>query len=475
MAIPCILALNMVKLFNTDQKDLLYTTVSLSTILSSCTSTIHLHLGRSISSRNRLTTLIALVMTVTSVTCILTYNMIRMLFEDSYSLPSSLQAGYRKDDISQVFNYHLIADFIPGLLMFSQAILNTLFIHELSCKAKRSFTIGEASIVSQLVTMSFLTWALARYSNLTQAGPFQVSLTTDILLNIGVILFSLVFLPPYLFKPFSSKLLKCGLILLSLPICYSVSQRIIGSSSRLEPLTWVVDYIFTTHQRISLFSIWLSTVTACISFSVSWSRMANQTNSLVRKVFHLAICCIFITGYNLDLEFTKFAAGGAIVIFIFLEIIRAWQIDPLGRQLEDICKSLRGKWDNKYLTVSHLYLLVGTFLPVWLMPNHNGQLDKLTLSAGLISVGVGDTAAALVGTFIGSTRIRAKSDKTIEGLAGNLVAMLVFKQIWIGYTGFVAEFSFVLAAAFTAMIESTVTACDNLILPLGMLLLLEAF
>lgn len=474
MAIPSILALNLVKLFKANNLDLLYTTVALSTILSTGTSLVHFQLCRTICSRNKLTILVALVMTISLMTCILTYNMIRMLFEDSYVLPSSLNPSDVRSDLIQLFKYHLHADLFPGLFMFSQAILNTMLIHQLSCKAKRSFTMGEASIVSQLVTMSFLTWTLVRYSQTTQAGLFRVNLTTDIVLNIGVILFFLVFLPPYLFKIFRPNYIKYGLLISSIVASYLVSHSLIRSESRLEPLTWTVEYIFTTHQRISLFSIWLSTVTACVSFSISWSKMAGQTNSLVRKVFHLAVCCIFITGYNLDLEFTKFATGGAITIFFLFEIIRAWQLYPFGRRLEDICRSLRGKWDNRYITVSHIYLLVGTFLPLWLVPQTR-ELDKLALSAGLLSVGVGDTAAAIVGTFLGSTRIRAKSDKTIEGLLGNIVAMLIFKQIWIGYTGFLEEFSYTIVAAMTAMIECTVTTCDNLILPLVMLLLLEIF
>lgn len=473
--IPTILASNLVRLLKDEQLELLYTTVSLSTILATGTSIVQYRLNRTTSSRNKLTAFTALLMTFSSVTSTIIINMIRMLFQpNDYKLPDSAP-DKQTDDPFQLFVYHFRADIIPGLLIFTQAILNTLIIHELTSRAKRTFTIGESFIISQLMTMSYLTWALVKYSNLTGAGPFQVSIETDIVLNIGMIVFTIVFIPVYFFRLFRFKLMKYMLLAVSMGLSYSVSSSLIGSISDLEPLTWLVDYIFTTHQRISLFSVWLSTVTACVSFSISWSRMVGQTNSLVRKIFHLAICCVFITGYSQDIVFTRFAAGGVVVILFLLEVVRAWRLEPVGNRLEDVCKSLRGKWDNKYVTVSHIYLLVGTFLPLWLIPSSTSSVNKLSLSAGLIAVGVGDTAAAIVGSFLGSTKMNAKSDKTVEGLLGNAAAMLIFKQIWIGYSDFIGEFSFLLAVAFTALIESLITTCDNLILPLVMLLFMEVF
>jgi len=182
---------------------------------------------------------------------------------------------------------------------------------------------------------------------------------------------------------------------------------------------------------------------------------------------------VFISGYNQDLDFTAFAAGGMFILMAILETIRAWNLWPIGYQLERVCQSLRGRWDNRYLTLSHIYLLVGMMIPVWLIPS--SESNKLVLSSGLISLGVGDTAAAVIGTFYGKSQISPKSKKTVEGLVGNILAMALFKQIWVGYSGFLDEFSFAMAAVLTAFAEATSLQCDNLVLPLVMILALEIF
>lgn len=472
--VPTIMSINLFKQYNTSEIDLLYATVAFGTVVSVVYSLLQFHVTRYTRSRVNLTILTATLLTLASITSIVGFHFIRInLHPIAYELPFTIR-GQLPSSGSAIFRKHFYADFIPGLLIFSQTQLCSVVKHNLLTKAKRSFTFGEASLLAQLVSATYLTWALTTYSEITGAGPFQVNLTTSIALNVGFNTFSIIFVPSYLLLNRKSTLIRYALMGLSLALSYLRVQSLISASSNLDPLTWLIDHIFSTHQKISLFSIWLSTLTACVSFSTSWTRMVGRTNSLVRKVFHLALCFVFISGHNQDINFTRFAASCMLVLMLILEMIRAWQLEPLGIHLEKVCQSLRGKWDNKYLTLSHIYLLLGVFLPLWLLPD-NRQTSKLSVSSGLIAVGVGDTAAAVVGTFFGKTKLRQKSDKSLEGLAGNFIAMLIFKLIWIGYLGFLSEFSFVIAALFTSLIESVTCTCDNLTLPLVMILLLELF
>lgn len=473
--VPSIMSINAFKQLQLDRLDLLYGTVTTGICLSTVASTIQFHVNRSTRSRTNLTILTAIQLTFASITSILLFNLLRNnILKESYQLPHAVR-GQTINNGSAVFRYHFFADFIPGLIIFSQTQLCSMIKNELLCKAKRSFTLGEASIIAQLVSSAYLTWALVTYSKFSGAGPFQVSLTTNIVLNVGFFTFTIIFAPSYLLLKRKATLIRYSLIGLSLSASYSSVWNLVSATSNLDPFSWLVNHIFSTHQRISLFSLWLSTLTACISFSTSWARMVGRTNSLVRKIFHLAISVVFISGYNQDIDFMQFAVGGIFIIMFILEMMRAWQLQPIAQQLENVCQSLRGRWDNRYLTVSHMYLLIGAFLPLWILPNKEAYSNKLAISCGLISVAVGDTAAAIVGTFFGRTKLREKTGKTVEGLLGNFVAMILFKLIWVGYGGFIEEFSFVIAAILTSIAEGITKTCDNLILPLVMLFLIEIF
>lgn len=477
--IPLIMGLNVIKSYKIDKLNLLYATVAFGTILSSISSLLQYRINRFTKSRSKLTLLTATLLTLSSIVAIIGFSIIRIndqFYErQKYKLPVNLRNKIPSSN-ADVFTYHFFADIIPGFIILLQTQLCTFIQHDLLFKAKRTFTVGESSIIAQISSAAFLIFAMITYSRFTEAGPFEVNLPIELLLNIGFILFAFVFLPSYLFmNQRTHTIKKYSLIVTCILASYFRVNHLINLKHNTSPIYWLVNYIFSTHQRISLFSLWLSTLTACVSFSTTWSRMVGTTNSLVRKIFHFAIGIVFISGYNQDIDFTRFAAGGMLIIMILLEMIRAWQLKPIGYHLEKVCQALRGKWDNKYLTLSHVYLLVGSFLPLWILPNDSKITNKLLLSTGLISVGVGDTAAAIVGTFMGKTKFKGKSGKTLEGLIGNIIAMILFKMIWIGYTDFIEDFSFVIATVLTALVEAITDNCDNLILPLVMILFLEIF
>lgn len=473
--VPSIMLANVLKLQSKGEPiDPLYTTVTLGTVISSFSSSLQLYLKHSIRSKSRLTILTTILLTTVMLLATCGFNMIRFSSHlISYQLPEAAR-GQPLTRIADMFRYHFFVDLIPGLMILTQSILCMIINFSLLCRAKRRFTIGEAAIVSQLITTAYLTWTLIIYSTLSGAGPFEVDLTTKIMLNIGGCLFFIAFLPTYMMSLGRRQpMLAIFFILSSLIASYLIVQNIIDSSS--NPFTWLATYLFDRHQRVTLFSLWVSILTACISLSTSWSRMVGETSSLVRKTFHVAVCAVFMTGYQLDIDFTRFAAAGILCVMFILELCRAWQLNYIGPQLELVCSSLRGKWDNNYLTLSHIYLLVGGFLPLWITPRELFRSNKVTLSSGLISVGVGDTAAAVVGTLLGSRILVKSSGKTLEGLIGNFVAMVLFKLIWVGYGTFLSEISFLASAFLTASIEMATENCDNLVLPLVLMLSIEVF
>lgn len=465
--VPTLMSIVTGKMYGSDRLDLLYGAATIGTVISTMTCTLHSEIRRQTGSRTRLALLTSSLITTSLFTSIISFHILRRNLDPAtpFKLPKDAGKPYS-------IEYHLYADIFPGLILFSQVLLCLITRFELMNRAKRRFPAGESTILAQLISVTFLVWSLTVYSKLTKVGPFEVALPTDILLNIGMTMFAITFVPSYLFLSKRSSLVRYLLLFGGIILSYYISSILVRTTNINDPLTWLVAHIFERHQRISLFSLWLSALAACVGFSTSWSRLVGRTNSFARKIFHLAVCVVFITGFSQDVEFTIFASGGMIIVMLVLEMIRAWDLWPIGSHLEGICGSLRGKWDNKYLTLSHIYLLVGTMVPLWLLPQASNP-SKISLSSGVLAVGVGDAAAAIVGTLYGRTQISPESSKTIEGLIGNILAMAIFKLIWIGYSGFSDELSFALAAMSTAAVEAASRDCDNLRLPLVMLLLLE--
>lgn len=474
--IPTIMAVSAGKAYGEDKLNVLYLTITLATIISTVMSSLDFQFRSMTRDRNKLTLLTTFLLTSSLIASIAGFHLVRHNFNPyrTYELPTNIR-GRRIPIGSEVFRHHFFADFIPGIIIMSQSILCMVLNHELLHRAKRRFSYGESNVVSQLISAAFSVWAFSTYSKLTGAGPFNISQTNDIVLNLGVVLSLVALAPCYLILKRPHTLIRYTLILLAGLISFIIIKNIVSTSEIGDPFTWFLNYLFSTHQRLSLFSLWMAMTMGAISFSTTWSRLVGHTNNYARKVFHAAVSVVFITGYLQDMRFTEFAAGGVMVVMIFLEAIRSWHLWPLGTHLEQVCRALRGSWDNRYLTVSHIYLLLGIMIPVWLLPK-DIEHGNLLLSSGLISVGVGDTAAAVIGSHYGTKNfLSLKSGKTIEGFLGNAGAMIIFKLLWVGYFGFVEEFSFVMAAFLTAFFELTSSDCDNLILPLVMILSLQIF
>lgn len=121
------------------------------------------------------------------------------------------------------------------------------------------------------------------------------------------------------------------------------------------------------------------------------------------------------------------------------------------------------------VVVTHTYLLFGCGFPLIL----GNMLDnnELLKYAGLISLGIGDSMASLVGVYYGKSKWPYRN-KTYVGTLACWISMIVFCHL----LGFDVNCLLIIELGLIALYETYTTLIDNLVLPLfasGVIILLN--
>jgi len=127
--------------------------------------------------------------------------------------------------------------------------------------------------------------------------------------------------------------------------------------------------------------------------------------------------------------------------------------------------------------VTHIYLLIGVSLPIvaeYIRNNRDsgdGDTNKLSASLGVISVGVGDAAAAVIGIKFGRRNFPfTHSSKSLEGVVGFFLASIATSAVLLLWQSPQEGPYQVLPVVFTmflsALFEAWTGDIDNLLLPL---------
>lgn len=141
--------------------------------------------------------------------------------------------------------------------------------------------------------------------------------------------------------------------------------------------------------------------------AVSWHLSRNQSsNTRIRKIFHILIVLVFIPGLIYQCTFLYVASGVALALLILLELMRIIKLKPFAAILQQAVKSFVDEKDAGVVAMTPIYLLVGCSLPIWLHPcpcdlTDAAGFELLPLMSGVISVGLGDTAASVIGSKFG--------------------------------------------------------------------------
>lgn len=218
-----------------------------------------------------------------------------------------------------------------------------------------------------------------------------------------------------------------------------------------------------------------------------------------RKVFHGMMVVMFLPTIFIDPPFVALAFVLILAVFLLLDLFRASQLPPLSEPLTRfLTPYVDGRDYRGPVVVSHMFLLVGCAIPLWLSlagtkmvgetPWEGWQVTSrdLGMVSGVICVGMGDAAASLIGRRYGRRRWCWSGGKSLEGSCAFSLAVVLglsLGRAWLLFRGWDGDsgdpWSLTLgkasvAAAGASLTEAVLTGGnDNVVVPVILWLLVR--
>ncbi|XP_032993717.1 dolichol kinase isoform X1 [Lacerta agilis] len=349
----------------------------------------------------------------------------------------------------------------------------------------RCFTPGEALLV--LTGISFILNQLIKRSlNVTESRGDPIDFFLLVVV-IGVVLLGIFFTALFFFMDsgtwISSMFFHMMTAVLGLGVVMPWLYRLI----RQNPLFWLSQFLSQTQTRVYLLSYWIllaalaCTVVLYQNAKRSSGSKKHQASTITRKYFHFIVVATYVPGLIYDRQLLYVAAVVCLAVFILLEYIRYFTIKPLGHTLRNLLSLFLDERDSGPLILTHIYLLLGMSLPVWLFPRPCAS--KATLPgagalapySGVLAVGIGDSVASIFGSTVGEIKWPG-TKKTFEGTMMSIFAQIIAVAIILIFDSSVdlnASYSWILASiSLVSLLEAYTTQVDNLLLPLYLQILL---
>jgi len=146
----------------------------------------------------------------------------------------------------------------------------------------------------------------------------------------------------------------------------------------------------------------------------------TRASTIHRKFFHLTASLVAVSGLLYDPSFLALSAHLVLQLFIVLEVfpphitaltehspihfiqyLRSHNIWPWAGAMNEWMLIFLDAQDSTSLVLTPIYLVMGVFLPVLLNVPGSWKAVKPAHFAGVMSIGVGDSFAAIVGSTLG--------------------------------------------------------------------------
>jgi dolichol kinase len=360
------------------------------------------------------------------------------------------------------------------------------------------------------VLIFLLCQGLLYVSNREQASPIGVSsqeeealaFATYLILVIVALGTSLLIFRSSIRQSYGSQILlamSAGACLAMLTSNTSILHHLIVIFDRIVAMMrWMIVHKLLAHGA-ARFIVCLAWILAMVLF-IPWAHQitAQQHVVIARKSFHIVAVMMFMPVTVLYPDFMLMAYSVSLSAFVLIEFIRIYlQVYAQDITKDDLLGFVADKIEAFYvrfldekdhrtgMILSHCYLILGCAIPLAyatileILINQQQQTlshsHRLLRHLGWISVGIGDTAGAVVGIHYGKHRWMG-SRKTWEGSAGGFIAMMLASllmmtiEAWLHDQGSVITYkdAFMLLVVMTlvSIAEALTGENDNLIMPL---------
>eukprot|EP00058_Branchiostoma_floridae_P005326 XP_002590814.1 hypothetical protein BRAFLDRAFT_90053 [Branchiostoma floridae] len=192
--------------------------------------------------------------------------------------------------------------------------------------------------------------------------------------------------------------------------------------------------------QISLIGYWSVMTLVAIATVARQNRTnpAGAGSTIVRKYFHLIAIAVFLPGLMRNPQLLYIGSVAALGAFILLEYLRMYRIQPFGESLHTSLRVFVDEKDRGVAILTHIYLLLGCSLPLWLYPSAYTIGTKKTVEG---------TLAAMV------AQLTACCTLSLLGIQPSFTANLI---------------PIVTAVCLTSLLEAFTSQVDNIVTPLYM-------
>lgn len=226
-----------------------------------------------------------------------------------------------------------------------------------------------------------------------------------------------------------------------------------------EPVGWVWRYLMGGWGRIGLFGWWMGIVGVVLGLGGILGEV-GVSDVVVRKGYHFAAMGIFGVGVVVDEGLTGFAAAVGVSGLVLMEMGRVCGVEWVERVVHEIGGKLVDEKDRGLVKVTHVYLLMGCGMGLWL---------GWGCGVGIVTICVLDSMAAVGGKMFGRVGWFGRG-RTVEGSVCGMVCGILAGRIWaqveMGRWGWGGWRRVVWGCLMAGGLEATTGQIDNLVLPL---------
>lgn len=119
-------------------------------------------------------------------------------------------------------------------------------------------------------------------------------------------------------------------------------------------------------SRPLLVAGWAAALAVGVPLAPRLSRRLSLSKTASRKLFHALATAMFVPAIALEREFLSLALGAALGLLLVAEFLRCAGCPPVAAALDRYYGEFLDARDGGSLVVTHLFLLLGCAVPVWL-------------------------------------------------------------------------------------------------------------